>query len=372
MRSSDGSTPLPPQVAEAIVDRARELGFALAGVIPARPTDHEAELRAWLARGEHGSMHYLEEHADLRVDPSRVLRGCRSVILAADQYAARPAADVPRAPGRGRVARYARGDDYHKVLTKRLHTLADELRLDHPSADFRAFCDTAPILEREHAARAGLGWIGKHTLLIHPRRGSYLLLGGVLTTLDLTPPRTQRQTPDRCGSCTRCIDACPTDAITPYSVDASKCISYLTIERRGPIDEPFHEPIGEWLFGCDICQEVCPHNSARDRIPVGRAHPAYAERRDSFDLLEVLGWTEADRRSAFERSALKRAKLGMMRRNAVIAAANALADHDLPELRARITSIARDPDEEPIVREAARAAVGRLERTGEGPGPRSP
>ncbi|TVQ76079.1 MAG: tRNA epoxyqueuosine(34) reductase QueG, partial [Phycisphaeraceae bacterium] len=195
-------------------------------------------------------------------------------------------------------------------------------------------------------------------LLIHPRRGSWLLLGGIVTTLELVPPRTQRVEPDRCGSCTRCIDACPTDAITPYRVDASRCISYLTIEHRPPIQREFFEAMGDWIFGCDICQEVCPHNSVRSgKVPTGRAHPAYAERTGSFDLLEVLGWTEEDRRVAFAKSALKRAKLDMMKRNAVIAAGNVLRSRDDPALRAKITHLAFDREESGQVRDAARTVL---------------
>jgi epoxyqueuosine reductase len=247
-------------------------------------------------------------------------------------------------------------------MKRRLYALCDELRERFAGETFRAFVDTAPVMEREHAVRAGLGWFGKHTLLIHPRRGSYLLLGGIVTTLGLDSPRSQRVEADHCGTCTRCIEACPTDAITPYSVDASRCISELTIERRGMIPGEFHEAIGEWLFGCDICQEVCPHNSApgggAGRVPVGRAHAAYGPKRDSFDLLEVLGWTEADRRAAFAGSALKRAKLGMIRRNALIVAGNVLREGDVPALRARIEEIARDEGEEGLVRETARAVAG--------------
>ena len=240
------------------------------------------------------------------------------------------------------------------------------MRAEHPRAAFRAFTDTAPVLERELAQRAGIGWIAKHTLVIDPQLGSYLLLGGVLTTLRLEPARTP--VTDHCGTCTRCIDACPTDAITPYSVDASRCISYLTIERREPIDEAFHEAIGPWLFGCDICQEVCPHNDPRPRRPSAAMNEAYRpieERgrpRESFDLLEVLAWTEDDRRRAFKSSALKRATLDMMKRNATIVAANRLSERDDPGLRARLEQVAIDDAEPPMVRNAARCALDRARR----------
>ena len=192
----------------------------------------------------------------------------------------------------------------------------------YPGHAFRSFCDTAPVLEREHAERAGIGWIGKNTLVIDPALGSYVLLGGVMTTLDVRVPSSQKVVSDHCGSCTRCIDACPTAAITPYKVDASRCISTLTIEHRSVIDERCHASMGDWVFGCDVCQEVCPHNGPTRR---GGAlvRDEYAPAVTGFNLLEVLGWSEDDRRRAFTRSAMKRVKLFAFKRNAAIAATNA-------------------------------------------------
>lgn len=316
-------TPVQP-TAESILAACDAEGFALAGIADARPSDRHDDLFAWLAQGKHGEMGYLQEHAELRADPAKVLEGARSAILVADLYATRDDnLDTPLEPGQGRIARYARGRDYHTVLKKRLMKLADRFRAEQPTADFRVFTDTAPVMERELALRAGLGWVGKHTLLIHPRVGSYFLLGGILTTLELTPPDSQSVETDHCGTCTRCIDACPTDAITPYSVDARRCISYLTIEHRSEIDPELQSNMGDWIFGCDICQEVCPHNSPKPEPPMGKvANPAYRPERDRFDLLEVINWTEDDRRAAFRGSAMKRAKLGMMQRNATIALKN--------------------------------------------------
>jgi len=344
-----------------ILARCRELGFALAGVCEAAPTARDDDLRAWLDAGKHGTMGWLADNIEKRCDPRRVLPGAKSIILVADQYASRNDAPDEQRHAVGRIARYARGADYHKIIKKRLHALADDLRERYPDGEFRAFVDTAPVLEREHASRAGLGWIAKHTLLIHPKVGSYALLGGVLTTLEIEPPPEQSPVADHCGACTRCIEACPTDAITPYSVDATRCISYLTIEHRERIDPAFHGAIGDWLFGCDICQEVCPHNTPRaDGVGVGAAHEAYAPRRSGFDLLEVLGWTEDDRREAFTTSSMKRANLAMMRRNAVICAANALRSRSDPALRERLEEIAADPDEDALVRETARDALATL------------
>ena len=355
-------TPPDPAITRRILDRCDALGFALAGVCDAGPTERPDELRSWLDAGKHGSMRYLEEHAQLRADPARVLEHARSAVLVADLYASRDDnTDAPLKPGEGRIARYARGRDYHDALKKRLITLADELRADHPDAAFRVFTDTAPILERELAHRAGLGWIGKHTLLIHPKIGSYFLLGGILTTLDLAPLAPPTPEPDHCGSCTRCIDACPTDAITPYSIDARRCISYLTIERREPIDPGLEPLIAPWVYGCDICQEVCPHNSPRPDPPLAKSpNPAYRSDRDRFDLLEVLGWDEDARRAAFRSSAMKRARLDMMRRNAAIAAGPVLREHDLPELRTALERIAADESETAMVRDAARRALNPL------------
>lgn len=354
------------ELARTVTAQARRLGFARVGVCEASPTDYAEELRAWLDAGRHGSMAYLEAHFELRTEPARLLDGARSIIMVADQYAQRgDAADRPLEPGRGRIARYARGRDYHKTIKKRLHTLCDRLQEAHPGASFRAFVDTAPVLERELASRAGIGWVAKHTLVINPRIGSYILLGGIATTLRLEAPPEQKPARDHCGTCTRCIDACPTDAISSYSVDASRCISYLTIERRGPIDPGFYRGMGEWIFGCDICQEVCPHNSARPKRWLerngGKVNPEYLSERDSFDLLEVLGWDEDARREAFASSAMKRARLDMMKRNAVIAAGNALEKRDLPELLARVRAIAADEGEGQMVRGAASAVLARLD-----------
>lgn len=357
----------PENLSERVLERCAALGFALAGVCDARASDFIVPLRDWIAAGKHGSMGYMAEHASLREDPGRVLPGARSAVVVADLYATRDDnTDESLKPGEGRIARYARGRDYHTVLRKRLIRLVDELRGEFPEAGegaFRVFTDTAPVMERELAARAGLGWTGKHTLLIHPKVGSYFLLGGILTTLELEPPQSQTVVTDHCGSCTRCIDACPTGAITPYSVDARKCVSYLTIERREPVDPRLFEGLRDWVYGCDICQEVCPHNSVRagTEPPLGKAaNPAYGSQRDRFDLLTVLGWDEQARAAAFMGSAMKRARLDMMRRNAVIVAGNWLKRGELPELRARLEAIAGDVSEVEMVREAAARVVADL------------
>ncbi len=359
---------------------ARERGFALAGVTPAGPSAHEEHVRAWLAAGKHGEMSWLGEHVDQRLDPAAMVPGAKSMLLVGELYATRNDDPDEQRAGVGRIARYARGVDYHKTMRKRLISLADAAREEFGLGDedvLRAFVDTAPVLEREHAARAGIGWVGKHTLLIHPQKGSWFFLGGLISTVEIGVPRKQEQVTDHCGTCTRCIEACPTDAITAHEVDASRCISYLTIEHRSPIDEAFHGAIGDWLYGCDICQEVCPHNSERPGRDVGKANPALRARctdldaehgrttdGSGFDLLRVLGWSEDDRREAFQSSAMKRAKPDMIKRNALIVLTNtALAGEvDRGMVVKRVGEIARDAGESELVRGTAEVCLGRLQK----------
>lgn len=349
---------------DRVVRMCFELGFALGGVCSAEPSEYAQEFSAWLAQGKHGSMEYLARHAEAKIDPCRVLEGARSVVMVADQYASRqdsPDAPVASTVGSGRVARYARGDDYHDVMKQRLHVLCDRLREEFPDGQFRAFVDTAPVMERELAVRAGLGWMGKNTLVIHPRLGSWLLLGGLLTTLQIPPPPGQEVVLDHCGTCTRCVDACPTSAITPYSVDARRCISYLTIEHRGNIDPALAAEIGDRAFGCDVCQEVCPHNSPReDPDAVGEAHAGYHPRTRSLDLLEVLGWGAQERSRTLGNSAIKRATLAMMKRNAIIALANEADPASRTGLVARLVRMAADANEDPLVRSQARQSLERF------------
>lgn len=312
----------PGARAAAIVRLCQQEGFALAGVTPLRPNARAEEFRAWLAAGKHGEMEWLAETVAERLDPLRVLPGASSAVMVADVYAPRGTPADATVRGVGRIARYARGRDYHDVLKRRVQRVCDRVREMYPGEAMRAFCDTAPVPERELAAQCGLGWIGKHTLVIHPVHGSWMLLGGFLTTLELEPAERQVTVSDHCGTCTRCIDACPTEAIRPYSVDARRCISYLTIEHQGLVETELAERIGDWLIGCDICQEVCPHNSPR---PSGAesgggvsARPEYLPRRDGFELLDVLGWDEPTRRARFATSAMKRVTLAQLKRNAIL------------------------------------------------------
>jgi len=314
-------------------------------------------------------MSYLTDRVREMLDPSSVLEGARFVICVADRYDGSRDRQSGEGPSRGRIARYARGRDYHDVLRRRLKQLASAIQESAPESSTRAVVDTAPLMERDHAVRAGLGAIGKNTLLIRQGEGSWLLLGEVLTTLELEPEaEALEEAPHRdpCGSCTRCIDACPTDAITPFSVDASRCLSYTTIEHRGAVDRSLHRATGDWLFGCDVCQEVCPHNQPTRRTRRLPVLEAYTPRRDGFDLLDVLNWTEHDRREAFITSSMKRAKLEMMRRNAVICAGNALVKRDDSSLHARLQEIAADPAEPDLVRSTAIEVLEDLDRIEQG------
>jgi epoxyqueuosine reductase len=359
----------PESLAREIIADAHALGFVLAGVSEARPSDHAEHVRAWLAAGKHGEMDYLANHLEQRLDPNAMLRGVRSIIAVGDLYTQRGegASRERIPPDHGRLARYARGKDYHRVMKKRLHALCDALRSRHQGHKFRACVDIEPTLEREHAERAGIGWVGKHTLLIHPEHGSYFMLGLILTTLPLEAPAEQSVFPDHCGGCTRCIDACPTGAIAPAdqprSVDASRCVSYHTLETRGGvIPAEFHAPMRDMLAGCDICQEVCPHNSP-NRSSDAPIRDDYAPRFTSLPLLDVLNWTPTDRAARLTGMALKRATLLMWKRNALIAAGNAIEDPLLPapvraELLERVRELSGDAD--PVIRETAAGVLGRL------------
>lgn len=295
-----------------VKDRALELGFDRVAVGAAAPPRHGAAFERWLAAGYAGDMAYLDRGRAARLDPGRLLPGWRSVLAVALNYA--PRDDHPAWRG---VARYARGRDYHRVIRPRLHALKDVLRsTGGPDVRSRASVDTSAVLERSLAAAAGLGWIGKNTNLIAPGLGSYFFIGIVLTTAALAP---DAEVPDRCGSCRACLDACPTGAfVEPYTLDARRCVSYLTIEHRGEIDPSLHEGIGGWLFGCDVCQEVCPWN--RHAPPTGE--PALAPGDPPGAPEEMLAMSEDEFRERFRGSALKRARLSGLARNARVVLAN--------------------------------------------------
>jgi len=324
----------PAHRSDLVRQLALDAGFDLAGIARARPVAHIDYFDDWLAGGCAGEMHYLNRHRHLRTDPASLLPGARSVIVVADNYYhAAGAGSMPnprRADStatrddrpRGRIARYAWGLDYHRVLRKKLHQLARRLhKVMDDSLQTRVCVDTAPIMERELAAAAGIGWIGKNTMVIHAELGSFFFLGEIITTLELAP---SGPAADHCGSCTRCLDACPTGAlIAPHKMDARRCIAYLTIEHRSDIPAELQRLTGDWVFGCDLCQEVCPYN----RNPPTTSEPAYElGGRNPFPprplLVELMNLSAEQYRQHLSGSAMKRATLGMLRRNAAIAHRN--------------------------------------------------
>jgi epoxyqueuosine reductase len=338
-----------------IKKRAGELGFELAGIAAATPPDSLERLSDWLGRGYAGEMDYMRRHAEARRDPASILDSVRSVIMVGMNYLAdegyQPAGSPQRANGIGRVARYARGQDYHDVLRERLQQLLAWLQVDCPGCHGRAVVDTAPLLERDFARRAGLGWFGKNTMLINKRLGSYFFLGALLTDLELQPDPAHETS--HCGTCTACLDACPTNAFPEAGqLDARRCISYLTIELRSPIPEVLREGLGNWVFGCDICQEVCPWN----RKAIRTQEPAFQPRADleAINCIELLGLSEEQRRRRFRGTALLRAKRRGLLCNAAIVLGNQADPAALPALR----QAAADPD--PLVQEAARWAIERI------------
>jgi len=354
-------TAVPALTLERRIERqAYALGFDLAGFVRLGPAETAGHFDAWLARGCEGEMHYLARDPALRHDTRRPHPGAVSAIVVGMDYGGHE----PTGP----VARYARGDDYHDLMKDRLRQLHAWLSTTvGAEVPGRAYVDTAPILERDLARRAGLGWFGKNTTLINPRRGSYFFIGSLFVAIELEPSAPFDA--DRCGSCTRCLDACPTEAFDgPRALDARKCISYLTIEHRGAIAEELRAGIGEWLYGCDVCQEVCPWNVRFGReLP---AHSAFSPRPIFVDTdartlaRQLLTMAPDDYAAAFRGSAIKRAKLWMLQRNAAAVLANVGTDEDLPVLYAL-----RDHDHA-VVREQVRAAVAQIvQRGGEGTPP---
>ena len=289
---------------------AEACGFELTGVASAGTVPDLDRYRAWVAAGHAGEMRYLTDHrAHVREDVRSLLPSARSVICVGKLYNT-PHPPAYGDPGRGWISRYAWGDDYHDVLRRGLQELQARLHEHAGPFESRICVDTAPLLERSLARQAGLGWIGKNTCLIHEGRGSWYFLGELLISLDVEP---DAPPPDRCGTCTRCIDACPTNALTPYQLDARRCISYLTIELRGPLPEDLRSAVAPHIFGCDICQDVCPWNR---RAPV-TADPSFAPREGLVapDLDGLASLSEGEFRERFRRSAIRRTKFSGFLRN---------------------------------------------------------
>lgn len=311
----------PGNLAAAAKAAARALGFEACGItnLTAAPTA-SAALDAWLAGGRHGEMRYMERQAPTRRNPGRAWPEARSAVVVLHNYFQRSA---DPAPGRGRIARYALGDDYHVVMRTKLAALGEELVGAAGTGACRAYVDAGPLPERELARRAGLGWFGKNTMLIHPRLGSFTFVGVVLTDLELA--RDDPFEDDRCGICHRCLDACPTGAFpAPRVLDATRCVSYLTIEARSPIPDALKPGVGQWLFGCDVCQDACPWNV---RFARETTEPAYRGRpADQWPTLEeIVRMSERECDEAFDGMALERPGRSGLARNAAVVLENVRA-----------------------------------------------
>ncbi|MEW5834013.1 MAG: tRNA epoxyqueuosine(34) reductase QueG [Pseudomonadota bacterium] len=345
------------RLARSIKQWARDLGFAEAGISGVDLAQDEAHLTRWLAEGHHGEMDYMARHGVKRSRPDALEPGTQRVISVRMDYAP---PDIDRAwsvleDGElGYVSRYALGRDYHKLLRHRLQKLADRIRAEIGDFGYRAYVDSAPVLEKALARNAGLGWIGKHTVLIHRRAGSYFFLGELYTDLPLP---VDAPASEHCGSCRRCLDICPTQAIVaPYRLDARRCISYLTIELKGSIPEELRAPIGNRIFGCDDCQLVCPWN----KFAQATAEPDFAPRHqlDGSRLVELFAWSEEEFLRRTEGMAIRRTGYEGWLRNIAVALGNAPRSE---AVRRALGARANDPSE--VVREHVAWALARQNET---------
>ena len=335
---------------EIIKARSLQLGFTLAGVTTPEPPPHYSTFENWLARGHHGEMQYLatDRSRERRADPRQILPECKSILVLATPYSPAEAAHRDE----GQVASYAQGEDYHDVLPARMKKLVSfiEEQVGSPVKN-RWYTDSGPILERDLAQRAGIGWIGKNTCLINPKQGSYFLLSEILLDLELQPDAPFIT--DHCGTCTRCIEACPTDCILPdRTIDATRCISYLTIELKDDIPIELRDKMGNWVFGCDICQMVCPWNRF---APEG--DPAFSDKEPQPRLTDELSLTPSAFNQRFKRTPIQRAKRRGYLRNVAVALGNSGDMHVLPMLRQNALN-----DEEPMIRKHAQWAIEQIEK----------
>jgi len=323
--STDYNEPQPldaPALKSSIRDWAEKLGFQAVGVADTKLHDTERRLDEWLADGRHGSMEWMARHGTKRTRPAELVPGTRSVIVARMDYLpanATPVEELLARPDTACISRYAVGRDYHKVLRSRLKKLAERIAEAVGPYGFRVFTDSAPVMEKPLAEKAGLGWIGKHTNLLDRRAGSWFFLGEIYTDLELPP---DEPVSDHCGSCWRCIDVCPTDAITaPYELDARRCISYLTIEHDGAIPEQFRAAIGNRVYGCDDCQAVCPWN----RYAQFTGEDDFQPRRDldAGSLVGLFGWDEPTFLARTEGTAIRRIGYERWLRNLAVGLGNA-------------------------------------------------
>lgn len=302
---------------EKIKEKAFEIGFAKIGIVRAEPLNGEsAYLHEWLSRGFHGEMAWMAREPEKRADPRLIFPEAMSMIVVAMNYFTPYEHDDN--PARGKISRYAWGDDYHDVVKEKLRALLDWIKLEQPEAEGKICVDTAPVMDKAWAVRAGLGWIGKHSNVITKEFGSWVFLGEILLNLELEYDTEVVE--DHCGTCTACLDACPTSAIAePYVVDSTKCISYATIELRDEyLPQEIAENLNGWLYGCDICQDICPWNRFEKPTEDARFEPRSSETSISLDSLEALSHDEYVER--FRKSAIKRTKLSGLKRNARAAA----------------------------------------------------
>jgi len=365
-------SPDPENLRSRLRTEAERRGFTLFGVAPATEADGFGRFCDWLDRGFAGEMSYLHKYREHRRHPAAVVEDVRSVVMLGLEYSSgiggmgygvSPSAEAhtpyPIPHTRGRVAAYARGPDYHRFIWDRLNELSAWLMAEVPGSYTHGTCDSAPLLERDFARRAGLGWFGKNTMLIHKRRGSFFFLAALCTTLEL--PADEPHTGSHCGTCTACLDACPTHAFpAPGVLDATRCISYLTIELRGSIPLELRESVGDWLFGCDVCQDVCPWN-IRPPLPLageglgvrGTGFPIASELAQ-LDPVELLGLSKRDFERRFANTSLLRTRRTGLLRNACIVLGNTGDERALPALE-RATA---DADE--VIAEAAAWAIGQI------------
>lgn len=343
---------------QRIKERARELGFSMAGIAPAQPSPRLTAYLDWIKAGMHGTMGYMarEDRSRRRKDLNAILPGVRSLIVVAlDYYTLRLPDEIAHDPARGRISNYAWGVDYHGVMLAQLEALAQYVRMVvGAQVVTRAYVDTGAILERSHAEQAGLGFVGKNTMLIHPRRGSFFFLGEILTTAALDVDDSTPSMPG-CGTCTRCLAACPTGAFPrPYVLDARLCISYLTIEHKGFIPRHLRPKMGNWVYGCDVCQDVCPWQRFARPTAWWEAFAPVDFDRAAPPLSRLLMLSDRAFAAQFRGSALERIGRARLVRNACIAAGNS----GLPDLIPYLIPLLDDPN--PLVRGHAAWALGRL------------
>jgi epoxyqueuosine reductase len=335
------------ELTAGIRSEALSLGFSATGVARAQPFDGEL-FQEWLGRGYQGQMTYMERDTERRLDPARVLPEARSVISVALLYRR---SDQP-APGgncRGQISRYAQGTDYHLVLEKKLNTLVASIGRLRPGCCTRICVDTGPVLEKAWAVRAGIGWQGKNTNILNRRLGSWFFLGEILTDVELEYDEPVR---DYCGSCHKCIDACPTGALVPYLLDSRRCISYLTIELRADVPEEHREATGSWIFGCDICQDVCPWNR---KSPLSCEPEFQPDARSSeTDLVALAGMTPEGFAERYRQTAIKRTKRRGLMRNVAVALGNTRDPEVVPALEHLLNS------DDAMVRRHAAWALARI------------